>query len=122
MDDAARAQEIWAQLTGKTLETMTLWAEANQRVMKEWLDFTTGAAREGLRFCGELQAKAIDGVKIVSDGACGPQTAFQMAGESVQILTRAAERMQATAEQVGKGIQTTLADAVTRTKDIYARA
>ena len=38
MDDAARAQEMWSQFTGKTLETMTVWADANQRVMSECVE------------------------------------------------------------------------------------
>ena len=44
MDEAARAQEVWSQLTGRTLETMTVWADANQRMLKEWVEFTSGAA------------------------------------------------------------------------------
>ena len=40
----------------------------------------------------------------------------------MQTITRTAERIQATAEQAGKGIQATLTDAVTKTKEIYARA
>ena len=90
MDDAARAQEMWSQFVGTTLETMTVWADANQRVMKEWVEFTSGASRAG--------------------------------EEHVQTLTRTAEQLQVTAEQAGKGIQATLADAVTKTKEIYARA
>ena len=35
MDDAAQAQEVWSQFTGKTMDTITLWADTNQRVMKE---------------------------------------------------------------------------------------
>jgi len=122
MDDAARAQEMWSQFTGKTLETMTVWADATQRVMSEWVEFTSGTAKEGLRLYGESQIKAIDGVKALAEGAGGPQAAFRMAEENVQTLTRTAGRLQATAEQAGKGIQSTLADAVTKTKEIYARA
>lgn len=122
MDDAARAQEMWSQFTGKSLETMTVWADANRRVMSEWVEFASGAAKEGLRLYGELQIKAIDGVKTLTEGAGGPQAAFRTAEENVQTLTRTAERLQATAEQAGKGIQATLADAVTKTKEIYARA
>ena len=114
MDDAARAD--------KTLETLTVWADANQRVMKEWVEFASGAAKDGLRLYGELQMKAIDGVKALAEGTCGPQAAFRTVEEQVQTLTRAAERLQATAEQAGKGMQATLADAVTKTKEIYARA
>jgi len=122
MDDAARAQEMWTQFRGKTLETITVWADANQRVMKEWVEFTSGAAKEGLRLYGELQVKAIDGVKTLAEGAYGPHAALQTAEENVQALTRTAERLQATAEQTGKGIQATLADAVAKTREIYARA
>ena len=119
MDDAARAQEMWSQFTGKTLETMTVWADANQRVMSECVEFTSGAAKEGLRLYGELQIKAIDGVKALAEGVCGPQATFRTAEEKAQNLTRTAERLQATAERARKGIQSTLADAVT--KEIYTR-
>ena len=93
MDDAARAHEMWSQLTGKNLELLTVWADTNQRLMKEWVDFTSGAAKEGLRLYGELQVKALEGVKAWAE-----------------------------AEQAGKGIQATLTDAVAKTKEIYARA
>ena len=103
MDDAARAQEMWSQLASKNLEMMTVWAEANQRMVKEWVELTCGTAKEGLRLYGELQGKALEGVKALAEGAY-------------------TERLQATAEQAGKGIQATLTDAVTKTKEIYARA
>lgn len=122
MDNAARAQEMWSQLVGKNLEMMTVWAEANQRMVKEWVELTYGTAKEGMRLYGEMQVKALESVKAVAEGAFGPQTACQMAEENVQTLTRTAERLQATAEQAGKGIQATLTDAVTKTKEIYARA
>jgi hypothetical protein len=122
MDDAARAQQMWSQVTSKNLETMTVWAEANQRMLKEWIELTYGTAKEGLRLYGELQGRAFEGVKALAGGASGPQTACHLAEENVQTLTRTAERLQATAEQAGKGIQTTLTDAVTKTKEIYAPA
>jgi hypothetical protein len=122
MDDAARAQEMWSQLTGKNLETMTVWAEAHQRMVKEWAEFTSGAVKEGLRLYGELQVKALEGAKALVEGGYGPQTACHLAEENVQTLTRTAERLQVTAEQAGKGIQATLTDAMARTKEIYARA
>ena len=122
MDDAARAQAMWTQLTGKNLEMLTVWAEANQRLLKEWVEFTSGAAKEGLRLYGELQVKALEGMKALAEGAYGPQTACHLAEENVQTLTRTAERIQATAEQAGKGIQATLTDAVSKTKEIYGRA
>jgi GMP synthase-like glutamine amidotransferase len=86
------------------------------------VEFSSSAAKEGLRLYGELQIKAMDSVKALAEGAGAPQAAFRTAEENVQTLTRTAERLQATAEQAGKGIQATLADAVTKTKEIYARA
>ena len=122
MDDAARAQEMWRDLTGKNLELMTVWTEASHRMLKEWVELSCGTAKEGLRLYGELQGKALEGMKAMAEGAYGPQAACHLAEENVQTFTRTAERMQASAEQAGKGIQTTLTDAVTRTKEIYARA
>jgi hypothetical protein len=122
MDEAARAQEMWGQVAGRALETMTVWADANQRMLKEWMDFTSGAAKEGVRLYGELQSKALDGARAMADGGYGPQSAFRLAEENVQAMTRTAERLQATAEQAGKGIHATLTDAVTKTREIYARA
>ncbi len=63
MDDTARAQEMWTQFAGKNLEMLTVWGEANQRIMSDWVDFTSGAAKEGLRLYGELQVKALEGMK-----------------------------------------------------------
>lgn len=122
MDDAARAQEMWRDLTGKNLELMTVWTEASQRMLKEWLELSYGTAKEGVRLYGELQGKALEGIKAMADGAYGPQAACHLAEENVQTFTRTAERMQASAEQAGTGIQTTLTEAVTKTKEIYARA
>ena len=122
MDDAARAKEMWSHFTGKTLETMTLWADANQRVMSQWVEFSSGAVKEGLRLYGALQTKATDGVKELAEGAYGPQAAFRTTEETVQTLTRAVEWLQAAAEQASKGIQATLAEAVTKAKEIYVRA
>jgi hypothetical protein len=112
---------MWTQLTGKTLETMTVWADASERMLKDWVELGSGAAKESLRLYGELQTRALEGAKALAEGKYGPETARQMAAEGVQTLTRVAERMQATAEQTGKGIQATLTDAVAKTKEIYAR-
>lgn len=122
MDDAARAQEVWTQFMGKNLEMLTVWVEANRRMLMEWFDFTSGATQEGMRLYGELQVKALEGMKALAEGAYGPKTACHLAEENVQTLTRTAERLQATAEQAGKGIQATLTDAVSKTKEIYTRA
>ena len=58
MDEAARAQEVWSQFAGRTFEMMTVWAEANQRMLKEWVEFTSGATKEGLRLYPFFKAPA----------------------------------------------------------------
>jgi hypothetical protein len=122
MDDAARAQEMWRDLTGKNLELMTVWAEASRRMLTECVELTYGTTKEALQLYGELQGQAVEGFKAMAQGAYGPQAACHFAEENVQTLTRTAERLQASAEQAGKGMQTTLTDAVSKTKEIYVRA
>ena len=60
MQDATKAQEVFTQATGKGLEAMTFWAEANQRVLRELVDFSAGTAKESIRLYAELQQAAID--------------------------------------------------------------
>jgi nucleotidyltransferase/DNA polymerase involved in DNA repair len=146
MDDKARAQEMYGQFAGKAIETMTVWAEINQRVLGDLVELGAGTAKEGMRLYSELSRNAIEAVKegqatalrwqaSLSEASCDPaawyqktlaesvsgaQQAFRRVEENAQVLTRAAERLQATAEQAGKGMQESLAGAVSKMKEIYA--
>jgi hypothetical protein len=148
MQDAAKAQEVLNQATGKGLETLTHWAEANQRVLHEMVELSAGAAKEGIRLYAELQQSAIDAVregqsnairwqsslqaapkdpvqwyqKAMAESVEGAQKWFQLLSGNAQALTRSAERLQASAEQAGKGIQQTFTELVTKTKDVYGRS
>lgn len=62
-DGGANAGEILGQVSGKTVETITVWAEANQRVLRELVDLSVGAAKEGVRLYAELQQGAIEAVR-----------------------------------------------------------
>jgi hypothetical protein len=145
MEDTTKAQELFSQFAGKTIETMTVWADANQRVLRELLEFSAGTAKESLRLYSELSHNAIDAIKdsqdgvyrwqsTVRDAAADPaawsqkaiaegtqyaQQAFRRVEENMQAVTRAAQRLQGSVEQAGKGIQESLAGAVTRLKTIY---
>lgn len=147
MDTMKNGTEFANQLAGKAVETMTLWAEANQRVLRQLVDLSSGAATEGVKFYTELQRTAVDALREGQAAALRIQTAFQDAprdplawyqkalAESVsntqkawelveghtQAVTRAAEHMQASAEQVGKQIQETVAGTVTKVKDLYSQ-
>ncbi len=146
MEDTIKTQELFGQVAGKTLETMGVWAETNQRVMRELIELGSGAAKEGLRLSSELSRSALDAMregqtaalrwqaawieaskdpaawyqKAVAEGINGAQQAFRRVEDNAQAVTRSAERLQATAEQAGKGIQESVAGAVSRIKDVYA--
>jgi len=145
MDDQKKAEEIFGQLAGKVVETMTVWVDANQRVMRELVELSTATAKEGVRLCGELQQGAIETLRssqsaaarwqgVWSDGAKDPAQLYQkallsgvdgvekavklMEGQA-QAITRSTERLQTSAEQAGKGIQETYAAVVEKMKGVY---
>ena len=142
-DGATKAGEILGQVSGKTVEAMTVWAEANQRMLRELVDLSVGAAKESVRLYSELQQGAIEAVRDGQTSAMKWQASFQDAPKdpmqwyqqafaetvdgaqrffrllegNAQAMTRSAERLQASAEQAGKGIQQTFEATVTRMKD-----
>jgi hypothetical protein len=146
-DGAAKANEILGQVSGKTVETMTVWAEANQRLLQEMVDLSVGAAKEGVRLFAELQQGAIEAVrdgqatamkwqaswqdapkdpmqwyqKTLVETVDGAQKFFRLLEGNAQAMTRSAERLQASAEQAGKSLQETFESTVTRVKVAYAR-
>jgi hypothetical protein len=147
MSDSHRAQEQMNQLAGKTVETMTLWADANQRVLREMAELAAGTAKESVRLYAELQQSAIDALRESQtaglrwqsawhDGARDPlawyqrtltetvenaQKLFRLVEGNVQAVSRSAERMQASTEQAGKGIQETFTAMASKMKDVYGQ-
>ncbi len=143
--DSTKAGEMFGQLSGKTVETMTVWAEANQRVLRDLVDLSVGAAKEGVRLYAELQQGAIEVArdsqasalrwqtswqdapkdptqwyqKALADSVEGAQKLFRILEGNAQAVTRAAERLQTSAEQTGKGIHETFEATVSRLKDTY---
>jgi hypothetical protein len=136
--------EILGQVSGKTMEAMTVWAEANQRLLRELVDLSVGAAKESVRLYGELQQSTIEAVRESQASAMkwqaswqdvpkdpmqwyqralvetvdGTQKFFRMLEGNAQAMTRSAERLQASTEQAGKGIQQTLETTITRIKEV----
>jgi len=143
MDDMKRTQEMFGQLASKTVEAMTVWADANQRVLRELVEFSAATAKEGVRLCAELQQGAIevlrdsqtaaarwqDGTKdptsvcqkALSDSVDGAQRMFKLFEGQAQACSRSAERIQTSAEQAGKGIQATYTAVATKMKDVYSQ-
>ena len=146
MPDTKQAQEMFKQGSGKMVETMTVWADANQRVLRELAELSAATAKEGVRLYAELQQTGIEAVRDAQATAMGWQTSWQDAPRdpmawyqraltdsvenaqkwfrilegNAQAVTRTAERLSTTAEQTGKGIQESFSEAVTKLKDVYA--
>mgnify|MGYP001614353840 CR=1 FL=1 len=147
IDDPKKAQELFGQLTGKTVEAMTVWADANQRVLREVVELGAATAKEGVRLYAELQQSAIEAMrdsqaaalrwqtawqngakdpvelyqKALVDSVDGAQKAFKLLEGQAQAFTRSAERLQTSAEQAGKGIQETYTTVVSKVKDVYSQ-
>ena len=146
MQDTKKAQEMLTQGSGKVIETMTVWADANQRVLRELAELSAATAKEGVRLYAELQQSGIEAVRDAQATALGWQSTWQDAPRdplvwyqraltegvenaqkwfrilegNAQAVTRTAERLSTTAEQTGKGIQESFSEAVTKLKDVYA--
>src|SRR3972149_4968373 len=59
MIDEKKAQEVLGQVTGKTAATLTVWADANQRVLREVVELGAVTAKESVRRFSELKPTAI---------------------------------------------------------------
>jgi hypothetical protein len=146
MHDAKKAQELFTQGTGRAVEALTLWADANQRFLREVAELSAATAKEGVRLYAELQQSGIEAVReaqaialrwqttwqeaprdplawyqrALTDGVEHSQKWFRILEGNAQAVTRTAERLQTSAEQAGKGIQESFSDVVTKMKDVYA--
>ena len=147
-DETTKVSEVLELVSNKTVGTLSVWAEANQRMLRELVDLSVGAAKEGVRFYAELQQGAIEAVRdgqatalkwqaTYQDGPKDPMQWYQKTHvESVEgaekffrlvegnahAATRFGERLQAAAEHAGKGFQETFGASITRMKDVYSQS
>jgi head-tail adaptor len=138
-------QELFGQFTGKTVEALTLWADANQKVFRDLADLSANTAKEGVRLFAELQASAVEALKegqaywlgrqgevdvwqkdpfawyqkSLLEGTEQTQKAFKLVEGNAQAIARSAERVQATAEQAAREIQQTFASVAEKAKTLY---
>ena len=122
MQDTKKAQEMFTQSSGKAVETMTVWADANQRVVRELAELSAATAKEGVRLYAELQQSGIEALReaqaaalrwqsgwqeaprdpiawyqrALADGVENTQKWFRMLEGNAQAVTRTAERLQTT--------------------------
>ncbi|MBI4562016.1 MAG: hypothetical protein HY724_08215 [Candidatus Rokubacteria bacterium] len=145
MKTTKQAQELFGAATGKAVEALTLWTDANQKILRELADLTASTVKEGVRLYAELQSSAVEATKqgqgywlsrqselgewqkepfacyqkTVLEGIEGTQKAFKLVEGNAQALTRSAERLQATAEHTAREIQQTFGGLATQLKTLY---
>jgi len=148
MTNPKQVNEFFSQITGKTVEMFSLWADVNQKVLRELVDLSASTAKEGVRLYAEVQSAAVEAVKDgqafllrrqadmqdaakdpfacyqkgVLESVEGAQQAFKLLEGHAQAMTRSAERLQVTAEQTAKEIQGTFAQLAGKVKSIYSAA
>ena len=137
--------EFFTEMQGKALEAFSVLADMNHRVLQGLVGLSASTAKEGLRTYAELQSATVEAARTpqspVGPEAIealrqnpfawyqkglltlveGTQKAFHLVEANAQVVTRTAERVQASAEQTGQEIQETLSSSVNRLKEIYAR-
>ena len=145
MKTTKEAQELFGQFTGKTVEAVALWADANQKVLRELTDLSATTAKEWVRLHAELQSSAVEAVKegqgywlrrqtqfgewqkdpfacyqkSLLEGVEATQKAFKLVEGNAQAITRSAEQLQATTEQAAKQIQQTFTTLAEKVKTLY---
>jgi len=142
MTNATQANELMSQFTGRAVEAFSLWADANQKILRELVDLSASTAKEGVRLYAEIQSSAVEAVKegqsyllrrqgelqeaprdpmsFTLESVESTQKTFKRFEDTAAAMTRSAERLQATAEQTGKEIQATFAQLAGKMKSLYA--
>jgi len=114
--------DLLIQLTGRAAEAFSLWADANQKVLRELVDLSTSTAREGVRLYAEIQSSAVEAVKEGQSYVVRrqePPDAFKLLEGTAHAMARSAERLQATAEHTGKEIQATFNQLAGKVQALY---
>ena len=146
MNTTMQANELFPQMTGRAVEAFSMFAEANQKIMRDLVDLSASTAKEGVRLYAELSSSAVEALKEsqsyllrrqgelqeaprdplsvyqkgVLESVEGAQKAFKILESNAQAMTRSAERLQVTAEQTGKDIQATFAQVASKVKSLSA--
>lgn len=139
------ANELLAQFTGRAVEAFSLWADANQKLLRELVDLSASTAKEGVRLYVEIQSSAVEAVKEgqscmrrrqdelpeaprdplsfyqkgVLDSVESAQRTFKLFEGTAQAMSRSAERLQVTAEHTGKEIQATFTQLAGKVQSLY---
>ena len=145
MTNTTQISDFFSQVTAKGVDLFSLWADANQKVLRELVDLSASTAKEGVRLYAEIQSSALEAVeegqayllrrqdamqdaprdplgayqKGALESAEGAQKAFRLLEGAAQAMTRSAERLQVTAEHAGREIQATVAQLAGKVQSLY---
>ena len=148
MTSPTQFNDFLTQITAKSVEAGSIWADANQKVLRELVDLSASTAKEGVRLHAEMQSSAVEALKEsqafllrrlgdtrdapkdpltyyqtnVLESVEGAQKSFKLFEGNAQAMTRSAERLQVTAEQAAKEIQATFAQLAGKVKSLYSTA
>ena len=139
--------ESFGEFQAKTLQAVAAFADLNQRIFGELIELSSSAARENLRAFAEIQSAAVDAARTVPEPTAAPrdvadeiardpmlwyrqgvetaiegtQKAVKLLETNAQIVSRSAERHQASAERTGKEIREAFTSYTGRLREIYGR-
>ena len=139
--------ELVTEMQAKTLDAVSAFTQANQRVMQELVELSTTAMKESVRTYAEIQSAALDAAreipavpgtrpdattelrqdpfawyqKSLLGAVDGTQRTLRLLEANAQILTRSGERLQASGQRAGKEIQEALSSCMSRMRDLSGR-
>jgi len=121
MQPLLQSNELLAQFTGRAVEAFSLWADANQKLLRELVDLSASTAKEGVRLYAEIQSSAVEAVKEggLLESVESAQRTFKLFEGTAQAMSRSAERLQVTAEHTGKEIQATFTQLAGKVQSLY---
>ncbi len=140
------ATQMFEQFSDKAIKTLSLWTDANQKIVRELATLSATSAKEGVELYGQLQASTLDAMKTgqaywlrhqhdlpkwmgdpmgsfhahLLEAMQEGQKGLKMFQDSVQAMVQTAEHIQAANEKATKGLQETYTTLATGVKEMVS--
>ena len=147
-DTGAEAARVASQLTELGAQTVGLWADVNQKVVRDLMEVSTNTMREGARLAMSLQETQLDAARelqsaawrwlltwpqafsdpmrwyrqIGEEGVDGVQRLVRLGRRSMEGLGQTVERLEGSAEQAARSLDGTFKEAASRLRDIQSQS
>ncbi|MGH7392780.1 MAG: hypothetical protein ACREM3_25500 [Candidatus Rokuibacteriota bacterium] len=147
-ETGAEAARVASQLTEFGAQTIGLWAEVNQKVVRDLMEVSTSTMREGARLVMDLQSTQLDAAREMQGAAwrwwltwpqaCSdPMRWYQQIGEegvdglkrlvrlgrrSMEGIGQTVDRLEGSAEETARSLDGTFKEATSRMRDIQSRS